>query len=171
MPLNERDTDAIGRNANADISRISRAMSRMRVLIKSRAISRFAMGTKAPDLDASYIDAIELVGRGQRDGEVTIGLVAEKMRMDPSRASRVVSHLVEQGMFRREVSQTDARRSVIVLTDKGQDVLCEKRRVKLQLLDKVFSNWSDEEIAQFATLYSRFIEEFENAVSPESDSG
>lgn len=156
-------------NKNPDIALVSRAMSRMRVLVRNRVISRYAMGNKAPDLDASYLDIIEFVGNRQRSGEVTIGAVAEKMCMDPSRASRMVSHLVDQGMLRRDVSQADARRAVIVLTDQGADVMDEKRRVKLALLDKVFSSWSDKEIAQFATLYSRFMEEFEAAVLPDRE--
>ncbi len=149
-----------------DISRISQAMSRMRVLIKNRAIGKLIMSAAAPDLDMSHLDVIELVRRGPQDGEVTIGHVAEKMCMDPSRASRVVAYLVDRGILSRAVSQADARRAVIVLTDKGQAILKEKRRVKLEMIEKILSDWTDEEVAQFAELYARFVDEFENLALP-----
>ncbi|MBD1545305.1 MarR family winged helix-turn-helix transcriptional regulator [Roseibium aggregatum] len=152
-----------------DISRISLAMSRMRVLIKNRAIGQLIMSAAAPDLDLAHVDVIELVRRGAREGEVTIGLIAEKMCMDPSRASRVVAHLVDQGILRRAVSQADARRAVIVLTDKGQAILKEKRRVKLEMLEKILSGWTEEEVTQFAELFARFVDEFEKLALPGRD--
>ena len=86
--------------------------------------------------------------------------------MDPSRASRVVAYLVDRGILSRAVSQADARRAVIVLTDKGQAILKEKRRVKLEMIEKILSDWTDEEVAQFAELYARFVDEFENLALP-----
>ena len=157
----DRYERAVADETAPDIARISLAMSRMRVLIKNRAIGQLIMSTAAPDLDMAHIDVIELVRRGARDGEVTIGLVAEKMCMDPSRASRVVAHLVDQGILSRAVSQADARRAVIVLTDKGLAILKEKRRVKLEMLEKILSGWTEEEVTQFAELYARFVDEFE----------
>jgi len=153
-------------DTSPDIARISLAMSRMRVLIKNRAIGRLIMSAAAPDLDMAHLDVIELVRRCARDGEVTIGLVAEKMCMDPSRASRVVAQLVDQGILRRDVSQADARRAVIVLTGKGQAILKEKRRVKLEMLERILSGWTEDEVTQFADLYARFVDEFEKLALP-----
>ena len=159
--------NAMADDTSPDVARISLAMSRMRVLIKNRAIGRLIMSAAAPELDMSHVDVIELVRRGAReDDEVTIGLVAEKMCMDPSRASRVVAHLVDQGILRRAVSQADARRTVIVLTDKGRAILNEKRRVKLEMLEKILSDWSEEEVTRFAELYARFVDGFEKLALP-----
>ncbi|WP_346908781.1 MarR family transcriptional regulator [uncultured Roseibium sp.] len=165
MPIH-RGESGLTDETTPDVAQISQAMSRMRVLIKNRAIGKLIMSAAAPDLDMSHLDVIELVRRGTRHGEVTIGLVAEKMCMDPSRASRVVAYLVDRGILSRAVSQADARRAVIVLTDKGQAVLKEKRRVKLEMIERILSDWTDEEVAQFAELYGRFVDEFEKLALP-----
>jgi DNA-binding MarR family transcriptional regulator len=165
MSFDQEET-ALAEDASPDIARISLAMSRMRVLIKNRAIGQLIMSAAAPDLDMAHLDVIELVRRGTRHGEVTIGLVAEKMCVDPSRASRVVAYLVDRGILSRAVSQADARRAVIVLTDKGQAVLKEKRRVKLEMIEKILSDWTEEEVTQFSELYARFVAEFEKLALP-----
>ena len=50
----------------------------------------------------------------------TIGMVAEVMAVDPSRASRIVSELVSRGFVERRASQEDARKSTLVVSPKGQ---------------------------------------------------
>ena len=148
------------------IERIGLSMSRYRVLAKSRLITRLTLGKSGADLDIAYLDMIELVGRCARKGqEVTVGTVAELMRIDPSRASRAVAQLVDQGHFQRGVSQEDARRSVLVLTDKGQKVLRDKVEIKLSLISKIVEDWPEEDVARFSELYSRFLDDFERVAA------
>ena len=51
--------------------------------------------------------------------ETMVSTVASRLGIDPSRASRVTSDLIRQGLVRRAVSQQDARRSVLELTEEG----------------------------------------------------
>ena len=159
----------------SDIDQIGRTMSRYRVLAKSRIISRLVIGKTVPDLDIGYIDIVELIGRCSRNGEeVTVGTVAEYMCIDPSRASRAVSSLVDRELVRRGVSQEDARRAVIFLTEKGQSLLSDKIQVKLDLIEKLVANWPEEDVSRFAELYSRFLDDFERVAleatqEPEGD--
>src|SRR5690606_40601178 len=44
--------------------------------------------------------------------ETMVATVAERLGIDPSRASRLVSEMVEAGYARRAVSQADARRKI-----------------------------------------------------------
>ncbi|ATG49941.1 hypothetical protein CEW89_19845 [Celeribacter ethanolicus] len=53
----------------------------------------------------------------------TIGMVAEVMAVDPSRASRIVSELVSRGYVTRQAVQEDARKSVLVITPKARTFL------------------------------------------------
>ncbi|MBD8893255.1 MarR family winged helix-turn-helix transcriptional regulator [Roseibium litorale] len=148
------------------IERIGLTMARYRVLAKSRLITRMTLGRMGADLDIAYLDMMELVGRCARKGqEVTVGTVAELMRIDPSRASRAVAQLVDQGYFHRDVSQEDARRSVLFLTDKGQKVLHDKVEVKLGLISRIVEDWPEEDIARFADLYGRFLDDFERVAA------
>ena len=61
-------------------------------------------------------------GRPQAQ-EVTVGLLAEEMNLDPSRASRIAADLVERGLVARAVSQEDGRRSVLVTTEAARTLL------------------------------------------------
>ena len=56
------------------------------------------------------------IGRSEQQ-EATIGLVAEEMNVDPSRASRIVADLIAAGHVRRDVSQSDGRKAVLTLTE------------------------------------------------------
>lgn len=144
-----------------DILTIATALSRMRLLIKRRIIGRMAMKKMAAELDFSHFDVIEAVKRIGAEGEVTVGAIAEAMRIDPSRSSRLVAELVQLGMLERAVSQADARRSVVVLTEMAVAHFREADAVKRRLIADIVSDWSEEEVSTFSGLFLRFVDEFE----------
>lgn len=82
-------------------------------------------------------------------GETMVASVAERLAIDPSRASRVVSEMVEAGYARRAVSQADARRTIIELTDTGRAVVEAVRAYKFLIMGDFLGSWSAEELAQF----------------------
>jgi DNA-binding MarR family transcriptional regulator len=90
-------------------------------------------------------------GVGRPPTDATIGLVAEDLAVDPSRASRLVADLVARGLVRRGAAQDDGRKSVLTLTDAGRDVLIAVRREKWRLMAQVFGDWPPEAIAAFAS--------------------
>ena len=145
-----------------EIVTIAQALSSMRLLIKRRIIGRLAMKNMAAELDFSHFDVIEAVKRIGVEDEVTVGAIAEAMRIDPSRSSRLVAELVQLGMLERAVSQADARRSVVVLTDKARAHFREADAVKHRLIADIVSGWSEEEVFAFSKLFLRFVDEFEN---------
>ncbi|MCR8725208.1 MarR family winged helix-turn-helix transcriptional regulator [Frigidibacter sp. ROC022] len=107
------------------------------------------------DLDLSlYQGLLALIriqaGVGREAAQPTIGLVAEEMAVDPSRASRIVSELVNRGYVRREVAQDDGRRSVLSLTPRGFELLGRFRAEKWQIMARVFRDWEPESVAHFA---------------------
>jgi DNA-binding MarR family transcriptional regulator len=89
----------------------------------------------------------------------TIGLLAEEMAIDPSRASRVAADLIAQGLVRREAAQDDGRKTVLRLTPEGRAVLVDMRDRKWQHFVRVFSGWSEDEIATFSRLFARYADE------------
>src|SRR6218665_2561537 len=104
-----------------DIAFISDTMARMRMMIGRRMISRLALANVTPGLELSHVDVLDAIRR--IEGEATVGLIAEHMRIDPSRGSRLVAEMVASGVLRRLASQEDGRRSVIELTELGQRLL------------------------------------------------
>ena len=144
-----------------DRHRIGLAMSRMRLMIGRRIIGRLAIENVAPDLDLSHIDVLDAVRRIGPVQEVTVGAIAEIMRIDPSRASRIVADMVGRGVLKRAASQADARRIVVVLTPRGQNLLTEIRRVKNKVMDDIVADWPEEDVTQFARLFETFVDRFE----------
>ena len=148
-------------NRAADITRISSIMARMRLLIGRRYIGRLAISRAGAGLELSHLDILSLVRRLSRMQEVTVGALAEQMRLDHSRVSRVVADLVKRGVLRREASQEDARRTLVALTDEGVVWLDRMNEVKHEVIGQILSDWSHEDLDLFAELYERFVEKFE----------
>lgn len=89
-------------------------------------------------------------------GETMVASVAERLAIDPSRASRVVSEMVDAGYARRAVSQADARRTIIELTPAGDAVVKAVRAYKFLIMGDFLSSWSEEELAAFVPMLRRF---------------
>ncbi len=151
--------------AAADIAHISEVMGRMRLLIGRRVISRTLVDNLAPSLEISHLDALRAMNR--IDGEVTVGAIAEVMRLDPSRGSRLVAELVAQGLLRRDVSQTDGRRSIVLRTELGDQLMAEVDATKRRLLASMLDGWSEDELSIFAVLFDKFVSKFEETYPSE----
>jgi DNA-binding MarR family transcriptional regulator len=148
-----------------DIARISGIMGRMRLLIGRRYIGRLAISRVGAGLELTHLDLLSLVRRLARTQEVTVGALAEQMRLDHSRVSRVVADLVKRGVLRREASQEDARRTLVALSDEGIAWLDRMNEVKHEVIDQILADWSHEDLELFAGLYDRFVEKFEQYAS------
>lgn len=98
----------------------------------------------------------------------TIGMVAEVMAVDPSRASRIVSELVSRGYLARQAVQEDARKSVLVMTPKSKTLLGEFTLSKWRIMAQVFAGWSGGDISDFSRLFARYVSGLVEAVSEPS---
>jgi DNA-binding MarR family transcriptional regulator len=144
-----------------DITRISGIMGRMRLMIGRRYIGRLAISRVGAGLELSHLDILSLVRRLSRTQEVTVGALADQMRLDHSRVSRIVADLVKRGVLRRDASQEDARRTLVALTDDGVAWLDRMNEVKHEVIGQILADWSHEDLEHFAELYERFVEKFE----------
>ena len=158
--------DHLETEASEEVLHISHTMTRMRLMIGRRVIGRMAIAKLAPELELSHIDVLDIIRRAE--GDVTVGAIAEGMRIDPSRGSRVVAEMVSRGLLKRDVSQQDGRRSIIEITPLGQSILEEMRSAKISIIADVVQDWPQEDIADFARLFDRFICRFEKRLSPDS---
>ncbi|MGX5665524.1 MarR family winged helix-turn-helix transcriptional regulator [Rhizobium daejeonense] len=143
------------------ITLIGRSMGRMRLMIGRRFIGKLAISRVGASMELSHLDVIAMVRRLGDGQEVTIGAIAEQLRVDPSRSSRIVADLVRQGLLRREVSQEDARRTIVVITPFGQKLLEKVDEVKRETIREIVADWPQGDIERFAELYDRFINGFD----------
>jgi DNA-binding MarR family transcriptional regulator len=154
------DGQTIPRATSAEVEMIGRAMGQMRLMMGRRIITRLAADQLTPGLDLSHLDVIEAVRRAGELGEPTVGAVADTLRIDHSRSSRLITDLIQRGLLRRAVSQADARRTVVELTDVGKALVVKIGEVKRGFIQNVVADWSAEDISRFGTLFDRFVEGF-----------
>jgi DNA-binding MarR family transcriptional regulator len=88
--------------------------------------------------------------------ETMVSTVAARLGIDPSRASRLVADVIAQGLARRAVSQRDARRTVVELTEAGLATVQAVRDYKFLVMGEFLQGWSAAEIATFVPLLERF---------------
>jgi len=147
----------LSENAAEAVGRIDAVMHKVRRSIQRREFGRQVMAEMDTSLDVSHLDAMSAIAhKGEDVSEVTVGLVAERLAIDPSRASRVTSDLVERGYLRRVASQQDARRICLELTRKGDNFVAAVRRNKVLIFTRALSQWTEQELVVFAALFERF---------------
>ncbi|MAN75697.1 MAG: MarR family transcriptional regulator [Rhizobiales bacterium] len=114
------------------------------------------------DMDMAQIDVLFAIAHPMlapdtnADDETMVSTVAERLHIEPSRASRLVAEMVNSGYARRAVSQRDARRTILELTPAGEAVIDAVRGYKWLLLGEFFSGWSPEDVATFVPLLERY---------------
>ncbi len=136
-------------------------MGRMRMLIGRRYIGQIAISRAGAGLELSHLDMLSTVRRLSQSQEVTVGALAEHMRLDHSRVSRIVAELVRRGVLRREASQEDARRTLVALSDEGVAWLDRMNAVKFEVIGQILADWSHDDLQVFTDLYERFVDKFE----------
>jgi DNA-binding MarR family transcriptional regulator len=154
---------------DGSVPHIGRSMARMRVMTGRRLIGRLAISSLAPDLELSHLDVLSVVARAEGVDEVTVGTIADRLRIDPSRASRVVTDMVGRNVLRRKESKEDARRIVVVLTPAGRRLVDEIQKLKLETVNRIVAGWPQEDLDAFAVLFDKFVTGFEDLFPREGD--
>lgn len=151
-------TRGLSEQAARAVAAIDGVMARIRRNIMRREFGRVVLAQIAPDLEVAHMDVISAIGlRAEGDPEeVTVGLIAERLGIDPSRASRVSADVVDRGFARRVASQQDARRICLELTPKGRRFVDAIRQSKMGLFTSALGQWQESELIVFANLLDRF---------------
>ena len=148
--------------AAAAIVSIDATMQRIRRGFTKREFVAEVLKQMGNGIDLQQLDVMSAVSHwhpatpDDADREVTVGTIAERLGIDPSRASRLVSDVVDKGYIRREASQADSRRIVLVATEKGWEFGEEFRRRKGEMLASALKTWSEAELVLFDELLDRY---------------
>ena len=148
-------------HAAAAAERISSILLAWRRQLSKRELGSRALTDLQMDIDLAQLDVLLAIagappyaGTGGAS-EVMVATVAERLGIDPSRASRLVSEVVAAGYARRAISQADARRAVVELTNAGAALVGAVRTHKLLLMGHFLASWDREELAAFLPLLER----------------
>ncbi|WP_203137038.1 MarR family winged helix-turn-helix transcriptional regulator [Microbacterium sp. JZ31] len=88
-------------------------------------------------------------------GPQTVGALAEALGVDQPRASRLVQAAVQMGLARREADPSDARRTLVALTDQGRAIVDRSRGARSDAVSRALDGFSADERAQLASLLTR----------------
>ena len=137
-------------------------MQHWRRRVIKRELGQRALASLGLDLDLPLLDVLMVVSSpanefgGDASCEIMVSTVAARLGIDPSRASRLTSETIRLGLVRRAVSQQDARRAVLELTDEGSRIVQAVRRYKFLILGNFLKSWNDAELRAFIPLLERF---------------
>jgi DNA-binding MarR family transcriptional regulator len=132
-------------------------MGNMRRSMARKELGRLALSELNLGIDLTDFEIISMIEHGPgQDGEITVGLIAERLGIDPSRASRIVADAVDKGIIRRVASQADARRIGLELTDTGRSHAAAIRHYKWSAFAEALGAWPEEDLVIFARLFKRF---------------
>jgi DNA-binding MarR family transcriptional regulator len=143
------------------VAAIDAVMGKVRRSIQRRDFGRLILARVDPSLEVSHLDAIiaiaqnPVVSNGPQD-EVTVGIIAERLGIDPSRASRISADIVERGYAFRVASQLDARRICLQLTARGERFVTAVRQTKWRIFAGSLAQWDEQDLVTFAALLERF---------------
>lgn len=123
-----------------------------------RGLGSHSVQESGRPVDVNLLSVVDAVEEGQEHPhqEVTVGVVADRLGIDPSRASRVVAGAVEAGYVRRVASQGDGRRICLELTDVGHKVVAEAHRTRQEFYQRLIDDWPANDQAEFARLLTNF---------------
>ncbi|WP_029041492.1 MarR family winged helix-turn-helix transcriptional regulator [Cucumibacter marinus] len=143
--------------------------------MSKRELGNMAIAELGLDIDLAQLDVLiaihapyQGIPEGEQ-GETMVATVAERLSIDPSRASRLVSELVNLGYARREASQADARRTIIAATEAGIALVDAVRTYKFLIMGEFFAEWTEKERAAFLPLLERFSTWSDQIDAPHSD--
>jgi DNA-binding MarR family transcriptional regulator len=108
------------------------------------------------DLNRAMV--VELVQDGVEKGnEITVGAMAERLDIDPSAASRIVSDAIQAGHLRRVASQGDARRALLEPTPAGRGLLSLFRRHQRAVFERITRDWDPHKRDELARLLADYV--------------
>jgi len=126
-------------------------------------VTRLVRQLRKQNISSDFSNA-ELLTMGLLDqhGKLLPSALAEMERISAQAISQILNRLEEVGCVNRVMDETDKRKSVVSLTEKGTQHLYENRRIKeewlVKAMDKLFSAEELALIEAFLPLLQRLAE-------------
>ena len=145
-------------HADAALDRAGRALFRLGRLFARRTSHHAPAERAGRPVELSRILVAEAIaaGPGEPRGEITVGLIADRLAVEPSTASRLVAEAIREGYVTRATSPTDARRLRLDLTPAGRDLVADAHRYQRATFEALTHTWPARDRAEFARLFARF---------------
>ncbi len=94
-------------------------------------------------------------------GRLSTGEVMEKILSTSGNIPVIVKNLEKDGFITRNQDESDKRRFILDLTDKGKDLMDEIVPENLKFMDELISLWDDEDKKELIILMNKFRRKYE----------
>lgn len=118
-----------------------------------RRLTSITTNRKSGTLDRS---AYLLLGQIKSHGSAGVKALADEFRLDISTVSRQTSVLEQKGYIFKTPDPGDGRAYFYQLTEKGQLALEETRLERIDRIDRLLKDWTEEDRTTFGELLARF---------------
>jgi DNA-binding MarR family transcriptional regulator len=158
-PKSDRPRKSAARSARADpgeslLDDVGAAFSKLR----RSALLDVEDPVPRKDMTRSLVLAIIEEGPEDPGQEITVGVVAERLGVDPSVASRMVSDCIAAGYISRAASQRDGRRTILELTGEGRAMMAQFRGHQRRAFEYITRDWSATDRVELARLLLRYVD-------------
>jgi DNA-binding MarR family transcriptional regulator len=138
-----------------ELEDIRRALVTLRRLFQRKELAELWAAAFGEDtqLDYTELRLLDAVGIGE---STTVGDVAQRLGIDPSRASRQVSRAVASGLLERRAEQRDGRKVVLAVTKAGAALQRRGSDLTRARIELATDGWTARDRRQFAALFGRF---------------
>jgi DNA-binding MarR family transcriptional regulator len=111
-------------------------------------------------VNGSRLDRMALIVLGTlaKCGPARLTTVAERIGFDPSTVSRQVADLQKAGLLSRAADPLDRRAVLLETTTEGQSLMARLSQSRRKRLERLLTDWSDEDITTLANLLGRLNE-------------
>lgn len=151
-----------------DARRIGRAWIELRRGALTSELREYLYGHEQP-LEQGQMDALDVLVRRER----TMSGLAERMRIDPSTATRAVQSLVADGLAERFPSPEDGRVVMVRVSVEGRARHSDVAARRNMALKQILGSFDPTERATLADLLDRFVDALDGVVTslPSDDDG
>jgi DNA-binding MarR family transcriptional regulator len=139
--------------------RIGRAWIEMRRGAWTQHLRDYLFGDDDP-LEPGQMDALDLLSRDDR----TMKQLAERLRIDPSSATRAVQRLVADGLAKRHAAADDRRIVLVRITKDGRQRHAAVSSRRSHVIALILSEFTLEERSDLAGLLDRFVQALDDSV-------
>lgn len=139
--------------------RIGRAWTEMRRGAWTQHLRDYLFGDDDP-LEPGQMDALDLLSRRDR----TMKHLAERLRIDPSSATRAVQRLVTDGLAERYAANDDKRIVMVRITKDGRSRHAAVASRRSHVMALILSEFTLEERSDLAGLLERFVQALDGSV-------
>ena len=145
---------------NDDIEAMRVALVGLRRLFQRKELTALwaaaAGSAAAAALDYGELRLLDAVASAARDRPTTVGDVALRLGVDPSRASRQVARAVRRGVLERRIEPGDARKVGLAVTRKGAALQRRGGDLTRARIAVATRDWPAADRRRFAALFRRF---------------